>query len=169
MWSQGAKTFRQLFCASRWLLQVPPDRTYWCKGLTLNTVFLRYCEVWVMNDKDFWFFSFFGIITIFHSIEANRWLKPQCLSPGGGLPEGLHEVFPEGFPKGFPKGLPEGLADEAFTQIFLLMVFAMVRNFWLFQHKLIINRTSSSNITILYLRRLWLQITSVSVLDKYLD
>ena len=66
-------------------------------------------------------------------------------------------------------GFPEGLPDESFTEKNLLMVFAMVGNVWLFQHNSVINRISGSNITMLYLRRLWLQSAATSVLDESID
>ena len=42
-----------------------------------------------MNDKYFFLLSFLSIITIFHFIEGNIYLKTNSLSPGGGLPLGL--------------------------------------------------------------------------------
>ena len=63
-----------------------------------------------MDDKDFCFFYFFNLINVLYRIEADHWLNPKVLSPD--------------------RGLPEGLADEAFTDLFLLMVFAMVINFY---------------------------------------
>ena len=65
--------------------------------------------------------------------------------------------------------MPEVLAAEALTDIFLLVVLPMFQKFLLFQHKSIINWTSVSNITMPQLIRSWLEITSASVLDEYVD
>ena len=67
------------------------------------------------------------------------------------------------------RGLPEGLAVEAFASFFLLMESAIFGVFFTFQHKSISNQKSVSNITMPYLRQLWLQSTSSNVLDKLLD
>ena len=46
---------------------------------------------------------------------------------------------------------------------------SIIFRFFNIQHKSIFNRTSGSNITMPHLRKLWLQSTSASVLDKSLD
>ena len=80
------------------------------KKFPLYEVFLRLRKAWVVDDKDFWFFLFFSLIIVFYIIDEGHWLKPKSLSLG--------------------RYLPEGLAAEAFTEIFLLIVIAMVRKFY---------------------------------------
>ena len=82
-----------------------------------------------MYDKDFYFFSFLSFISVLYFIEADSWLNPKGLSPGGGLPL----VF----------------AVEDFT-VFRQIVFDI---FFCIQHKSIFNRMSDSNTTMPHLRK----------------
>ena len=84
-----------------------------------------------------------------HSSSSLKWIygsTPRVLSSGGGLPLGFDV--------------------EAFT-VFRLMVLAIF--FFCIQHKSIFNRTSGSNIDMMYLRKSWLQSTSARILEKYVN
>ena len=57
--------------------------------LPLDEALLRCRKDLVLNDKDFYLFSFFSLISVLYFIEADSCFKSKVLSLGGVLPEGL--------------------------------------------------------------------------------
>ena len=44
-------------------------------------VLLSFRESFIVHDKDFYFFSFLSLITVFYFIEADSWLKLKGSTP----------------------------------------------------------------------------------------
>ena len=120
------------------------------RELHIHDVFIRSRKAWVVNNKDFCFFSFFSIITILYRIESDLWLNTKGLIPGRRLARRLFWwILYRSF-------LTDGLRHGQKWDIFI-------------QHKSIINRTCCIHITMPHLRESWLQITSAIVPEKSLD
>ena len=66
------------------------ERVY-VRGLPLYEILLRCLKAWVVDEKEFCFFSIFSLIPVFYSIEADLWIKPKGLSTGVGLPQGMDD------------------------------------------------------------------------------
>ena len=120
------------------------------RELHLHDVLIRSRKAWVVNNKDFCFFSFFSIITILYRIESDLWLNTKGLIPGRRL---ARRLFWWSLYRSF---LTDGLGHGQKWDIFI-------------QHKSIINQTSVSNTTVPHLRESWMQSTSASVLYILLD
>ena len=118
--------------------------------LPLHEVLIRILKAWVVNDKDLCFFSFFILIDLLYSIELDFWINPKGFISRRRLAQRIGGLSLD------IDFLTDGLGHGQKWDVFI-------------QHKLIINRTSGSNITIPHLRESWLKRTSASFLDKSLD